>query len=898
MRIIFNLKFHTTWGQRLFIVGSCAELGANIMSAAKEMHYHNDHEWQLEISLPDSIKEVRYNYLIEDINSIRTFEHSGLAHHILFYQNCKSYYLYDYWLSEPEERAFYTSAFTKNLFVREKNKPAPKTADNPDRKNNISLRLPAPLTRPEQTVAIIGNQSFLGNWNPNHARSLSGDKFPNWEIELDSNEISFPLEYKFVVIDNNTKQICYWEEGENRMISGPPETDNSCMIVNNYPLRIPNLAWKACGVVIPVFSLRSEESFGIGDIGDIKKLIDWAKKTKQHVIQVLPMNDTTRTHTRQDSYPYSAISIYALHPLYISIPMMGNLNDKKKTAHYNKIQRILNAKDTVDYQSVETYKTAYFRDYFGQEKKNILNNNDFKEFIEKNKEWLIPYAAFSYLRDKNNTAEFSKWGDYALYNREKIEKLRYPESEAYNELSCLFFIQYTLHKQFDSISKYARKNGVVLKGDIPIGVNRESVEAWTEPDYFNMQMQTGAPPDNFSETGQNWSFPTYDWDVMGKDDFEWWKKRFHKLNNYFDCFRIDHILGFFRIWEIPGESVDGLCGHFRPALPLSMEEIEGYGMAFDKRWTEPRIHIKFIPDLFGEKADDDIYKYLNHCDSEHLVLNEICSTQRKINRLFEKNKDEKSQRTRNGLMSIANEVLFLSDPYDPKRYHPRISAHKAYAYYELSDDNRRAFDRLYHDFYFLRHNEFWKETALKRLTPLINSTEMLVCGEDLGMIPASVHEVMEKLQIFSLELEHMPKVMNCEFADLTKLPYHSVCTTSTHDMNPIRAWWKENKERTQRYYNNILQREGVAPEECSPAIAEQIICNHLRASSMLTIIPLQDWFAIDDKIRRPDAEAERINIPANPDNYWRYRMHITIETLLHANNFNKKLSNIITGNGR
>ncbi|MDR2914437.1 MAG: 4-alpha-glucanotransferase [Tannerella sp.] len=898
MKITFNLKYHTTWGQRLFIVGSCVELGANILSAAKEMHYHNENEWQLEISLPDSIKEVKYNYLIEDINGIRTSEHSGFAHHILFDRKCKSYYLYDYWLSEPEERAFYTSAFTKNLFARHKNKLLRKTIDNSDRKNNISLRLPAPLTKPEQIVAITGNQPFLGNWNTNHALYLSDEKFPHWEIELDSNEISFPLEYKFVVIDSNTKQICYWEEGENRIISHPPEIDNSCIIANNHPLRTPDLAWKACGTVIPVFSLRSEESFGIGDIGDIKKLIDWTKKTNQHLIQVLPMNDTTRTHTWQDSYPYSAISIYALHPLYISIPMMGSLNDKKKTAYYNKVQKELNAQDTVDYQSVETHKTAYFRDYFEQEKDNILKNDDFKEFIAKNKEWLIPYAAFSYLRDKNNTADFSKWGDYARYNREKIEKFCYPKSEAYGEFSYLFFIQYTLHQQFACVSKYARENGVVLKGDIPIGINRESVEAWTEPDYFNMQMQTGAPPDNFSDTGQNWSFPTYNWDVMEKDDFEWWKKRFRKLNNYFDSFRIDHILGFFRIWEIPRESVDGLCGHFRPALPLSIEEIERYGITFDRRWTEPRIHIKFISNLFEEKHDDSIYKYLNYSDSDHLVLNEICSTQRKIKRLFEEKKDEKSQIIRNGLMSIANEVLFLRDPYAPNRYHPRISAYKAYAYYELSDENRHAFDRLYNDFYFLRHNEFWKETALKRLTPLINSTEMLVCGEDLGMIPASVHEVMEKLQIFSLELEHMPKIMNCEFADLTKLPYHSVCTTSTHDMNPIRAWWKESKEKTQRYYNNVLKRAGTAPEECSSVIAEQIVRNHVRASSMLTIIPIQDWFAIDDNIRQPDACAERINIPANPNNYWCYRMHITIETLLHADDFNKKLSNIITENGR
>ena len=763
--------------------------------------------------------------------------------------------------------------------------------------NNIVLRLTAPLIKPEQFIVITGNQKFLGSWNPDDALCMTAGNFPHWEIQLNINEISFPLEYKFVVKDK-TANSHYWEEGDNRVINQSQVKDGSNIIIDNRPLRIPDIAWKSCGTVIPVFSLRSEDSFGIGDICDIRKLVDWAKKTGQHIIQVLPMNDTTRLHTWKDSYPYSAISIYALHPLYINIPMLGQLNDKKRVAYYNRIQKRLNAKKTVDYQSVEEHKTSYFREYFAQEKEDILMDDGFKEFIAQNREWLIPYAAFSYLRDKNNTADFSEWGEYARYNREKIDKFCNPNNEAFNEFSYIFFIQYTLHKQFEFVSGYARKNNVILKGDIPIGINRESVEAWTEPDYFNMKGQSGAPPDDFSDTGQNWSFPTYNWDVMERDGFEWWKKRFRKMSNYFDSFRIDHILGFFRIWEIPGDYTEGLCGHFRPALPLSEEEIGRWGLLFDSRWTTPRINVSFLPEILENVKEEDINKYLNCTDDEYLTLNEICSTQRKINRLFSECKDKKSQKIKEGLMRITNEVLFLRDPYNTNCYHPRISAYKSYAYRGLSDKDKLTFDSLYNDFYFLRHNDFWKETALKRLIPLISSTGMLVCGEDLGMIPASVHEVMDRLQILTLELERMPKISDCEFADLKRLPYHSVCTPSTHDMNPIRAWWKEDESKTQRYYNNVLHRDGAAPEECSSEIAEQIITNHLHASSMLTLIPLQDWFAIDDKIKRPDADAERINIPANPNNYWCYRMHITLENLLLSGSLNRKIKNMITESGR
>jgi 4-alpha-glucanotransferase len=610
------------------------------------------------------------------------------------------------------------------------------------------------------------------------------------------------------------------------------------------------------------------------------------------------MNDTTRSHTRQDSYPYSAISIYALHPLYINIPMMGSLKDPERSRFYDAIQQKLNARPGVDYEAVAGHKIGYCREYFRQEKENILKNEDFKTFIAENDEWLMPYAAFSYLRDKNHTADFSRWGAYASYSREKIERFRHPENEAYDELTCLFFIQYTLHIQFGLVAEYARKNRVVLKGDLPIGINRESVEAWTEPQYFNRQGQAGAPPDAFSDTGQNWSFPTYNWDALERDGFSWWKKRFQHLNRYFDCIRIDHILGFFRIWEIPLDWTEGLCGHFRPACPLSRKEISDGGIRqFNERWTRPHIHLRFLPEIFGEEIDrDTLYRYLRHTDAEHLTLNECCSTQRKIKKRFEAN--TQSQRLRDGLMAIANEVLFLEDPSQSDHYHPRIAADRSYAYRELPDDDRQAFDRLYNDFYFLRHNEYWKQTALNRLTPLIRHTEMLVCGEDLGMIPASVHEVMSKLQIFTLELERTPKVTNREFTDLATLPYHSVCTTSTHDMLPLRAWWQEDKERIQRYGHSVLKRDETAPRTCSSAIAEQIILNHLNSSSMLTIIPLQDWLATDDSLKHQDPSAERINIPANPNHEWRYRMHITLETLSEAENFNNKIKNLITASKR
>ena len=511
----------------------------------------------------------------------------------------------------------------------------------------------------------------------------------------------------------------------------------------------------------------------------------------------------------------------------------------------------------------------------------------------------MPYAAYSYLREKYQTSDFAKWDKNAIYNKSQIRELCSEDSGAYPEISFYYFLQYILHTQFKSVSDYARKNGIVLKGDLPIGVNRTSIDAWTEPQYFNMNGQAGAPPDDFSVNGQNWGFPTYNWDIMEKDHFSWWKKRFHKLSDYFDCFRIDHILGFFRIWEVPLDYIQGLCGHFNPALPFTREEIEQYGLTFNEaRFTTPHINRKFLPELFGDLAEEVEGTYLAQSSSNHFVLKSFCDTQRKIEAIFDGKTDEVSLRIKDGLFAIANEVLFLRDPQEKEKFHPRISASHSYIYSELNTSEKYAFDQLYWDFFYHRHNDFWKAQAFKRLTPLVGSTNMLVCGEDLGMIPESVPDVMNKLQILSLEIERMPKTPQREFSDLFSLPYNSVCTTSTHDMSPLRNWWKEDREKIQRYYNNVLHYEGQAPGECSSEIASRIITNHLATNSMLTIIPLQDWFAIDDTVKRKDIEAERINVPANSNHYWCYRMHIPLESLLMKEEFNDKVAQLIVASGR
>lgn len=882
------------WGQTLFIIGSIPELGQWNTLQAKEMLYTEDGNWNFELELPDEAVHFEYRYFMKSNNQI-IFEEWDKNHHLSITNTQTSYYLLDYWQNRPSNLAFYSSAFTQSWFAH----PCDRFERVVKSKRKIVLKVLAPSIRKNESIALLGNQDEMGNWDFDKPLILACDKFPEWYVEFNAENLHYPIEYKFCIINNDDKSFVRWEKGENRDLNIPYLKENVTGIVSGLQFKDEDPEWKCAGLSIPVFSLRSNTSFGIGDFNDLRKMVDWVQLTGQRIIQILPINDTTMTHTRMDSYPYNSISIYALHPLYINMDEMGTLKNPERDAFYREKQKELNQLSLINYDEVDYWKWNFFREIYLQEGDNVLTSQEFVLFYEENKEWLVPYAAYSYLRDKYNTPLFYQWEEHSRYNQASIEKLSDKNSPVYKEIALYYYLQFHAHHQLKKVRNYAYTHGVVLKGDIPIGISRVSIEAWAEPQYFNMHFQAGAPPDDFSVSGQNWGFPTYNWKIMEADDYHWWKKRFSKMADFFDAYRIDHILGFFRIWQIPAHSIEGLLGYFNPAMPLSVQEIENGGLIFRKeKFTQANIHEKYLESLFGEFTSEVKQVFLNRINAEYFSLKSRFETQRKIADYFADREDEKAQIIKHGLMAICNEVLFIEDDEQKDHFHPRIAATSSFQYQELPNSDKYTFDYIYWNYFYQRHNEFWKKEALKHLVPIINSTNMLVCGEDLGMIPHSVPEVMEKLQILSLEIERMPKTPEKEFTDLKYIPYLSVCTTSTHDMSTVRGWWLENKEKTQRYFNEVLNKMGEAPAEATPEICEEIIRNHLEAHSMLTIIPFQDWLAIDGEIRNPDIQVERINIPSNSRHYWRYRMHINIEDLLTADNLNQKIRSLIIETNR
>jgi len=890
MTLKFSIHYKTLWGQSLQL----AVYKQDDSLVMYDMQCNQSSEWSVQITDSSFPESLYYQYILLQPDKTSVLAYGG-KRELQIPLKKEFVSINDNWRGPYGDTPFSSAVFSDCFFQRQNSGVLPVS-----KKTNLILSLNCPQMEPGRHFAIVGNQAALGNWDVKKKVRLDESSFPIWKIALDATKFTFPLEYKYLIVDTATDEVLAWGGGPNRVV---PEIDRQALnIVNDEHFLRTISSWKGAGVAIPVFSLRSKKSFGIGEFDDLKLMVDWAVKTGQKMIQTLPINDTILYHTNYDSYPYNAVSVYALHPAYLHLEKIGKIKNTERKTYYEAKKAELNEKTFSDYQHVMDVKWEYFCEVYPQERDKVFSSEEYQSYFNKNRDWLVPYAAFSYLRDKFGTPEFGLWPEFNVYNKDEIDAFSSKDLPHYYDIALFYFLQFHLHKQLNEVHEYARANGVAIKGDIPIGVSPRSVDAWVDPYLFNRNMQAGAPPDDFSVTGQNWGFPTYNWELMEKNGYQWWKKRFSKMAEYFDAYRIDHILGFFRIWEIPENDVWGLTGSFNPSLPFSKEELENRGLWWDEnRFLKPYLREHVLYSIFGKFTDDVIREYLLQDGWQNYRFKPEYDTQKKIEQHFNQlgySFSNKDVIIRDGLYMLHCEVLFLRDSRQPDKFHPRISMHSSATFRHLPDETRRLLDSIYVDYYYHRHTEFWKQQAFRKLPALISSTNMLVCGEDLGMVPDSVPDVMNALEILSLEIQRMPKKPNTEFAMPSDAPYLSVCTTSTHDMNPIRAWWEEDMLVAQRFYNRALGMNGVAPEKCEQWIAERIIEQHLHSDAMWVILPWQDWIATESRLWLEHPFAERINVPSNPRNFWCYRMHIPLEKLLKDEKFNKKIREMIQKSGR
>lgn len=890
MTVQFNIEYKAMFGEQIVV---------NIQTEEGELKLPlettDGQRWACDWCVESPEKSYTYYYSVEREGRAVKTEWLIIKHQLdVNAKKAVAYTLYDHWKAMPEDAYLYSSAFTDCI-----NHQAPQEMKPETGSKIVRLIVRAPQLRDGERLGVLGADKALGAWDVQKILPMTQHTYNEWVADIDATRLEGGhLEFKFIAF-RNAKNELLWETSMNRTVDLPEmkagelvsyELDQAFFALYNR---------KLAGTQVPVFSLRTCKSAGIGDFGDLKTMIDFVASTGQKVLQLLPINDTTITHTWTDSYPYSCISVFAIHPQYADLHALPELKDAKARAEAEKTRAELNALDKIDYEKVNDFKINYLRQIFNQEGEKMMKTAEYKAFFQDTELWLVPYAQYSYLRDKNGTADFNQWPDHQVWDEAERKALADPKTAAYKNVAFFYFVQFVLDRQMQEAHEHAKAKGVILKGDIPIGVNRNGCDVWTEPKYFNLNGQAGAPPDDFSANGQNWGFPTYNWFEMLKDGCQWWNRRFKNMARYFDAYRIDHVLGFFRIWEIPVHSVHGLLGQFAPALAMSREEIESYGLHFQEdRFTRPFITDWVLDRMFHERAGEVKEKYLDRLDDERYQMKPEVDTQRKVEALFADVTNEKELWLRDGLYALISDVLFVRDHTNPGVFHPRISAQLDFIYESLYDNDKAAFNRLYNDYFYRRNNQFWYQEAMKKLPKLVQATRMLVCAEDLGMVPDCVPWVMDELKILSLELQSMPKDPSVKFGHLSRNPYRSVCTISSHDMPTLRMWWDENIQRTQEYYNTMLYRQGSAPHPLPGWLASDIISRHLTSPSMLCILSIQDWLATDEALRLPDADAERINIPATPKHYWRYRMHLNIEDLAADKRFVQNITEMISQSGR
>jgi 4-alpha-glucanotransferase len=896
MKLEIRARYRTEWGEQLYVCGNHELLGADRPEQALPMRFLSAEWWGAEMEFPkDRVSSPPLKYffflrkrdgsVVEDSNAGRLLDLSAWPE--------GSCLVLDSWNDlGTVENVFYTEPF-KNVLFRTANNG---NATQPTQTWTHRFEIKAPGLPANQTVCVLGTGPVLRDWDTANPVLMKQGTSGLFQVNLDLTGAPLPLAYKYGIYDAERKAFVRYEAGENRILA-EGSRPNERVVVRDGFARLPAVRWRGAGVAIPVFSLRSARSFGVGEFLDLTLLAEWAQRVGLKVIQILPVNDTTATHTWMDSYPYAGISALALHPQYLHLDRLAGA-DKNLLQSIAEQRESLNRLPAIDYEAMMQAKMALIRAIFPSQRESTFASDAYQHYFSANKTWLEPYAAFCFLRDKYGTPDFRQWPAHKSYDAGKVAAMAAEDKSAHDEFALHYFIQFHLHQQLREAAEFLHKRGIILKGDIAIGVHPHGADVWQQPELFHTSMQTGAPPDPFAAKGQNWGFPTYNWPRMKQDGFKWWKRRFDQMSDYFDAFRVDHILGFFRIWSIPQNAVEGILGYFVPARPVQLSEFHDRGITFDReRFTRPYITDGVLQEIFGDQSKEIARRFLNPTAPGRYTLKEPVATQKGVEHYFTSLPEgERDPHIRQGLFDLISNVLFLETPEG--ELHCRFGLEETSSFRNLDARTQQQLEELSLDYFYRRQEEFWRTGAMGKLPALKRVTNMLICGEDLGMVPACVPDVMKQLGLLSLEIQRMPKTLNTAFSRPADAPYLSVVTPSTHDMSPVRSWWLEDRKVTQTFYQQELKQSGTAPQECESWVSCEVIRQHLASPAMWSIFQLQDLLAMDYALRNPDVEAERINVPAIVPFYWRYRMHLTLEELCRQEDFNWVLENLVRRNGR
>jgi 4-alpha-glucanotransferase len=651
-------------------------------------------------------------------------------------------------------------------------------------------------------------------------------------------------------------------------------------------MRFPELDHYFTGVLVPVASLRSAESAGIGEFSDLVPLGDWCRSVGLDMIQILPVNDTGF-----DSSPYSAVSAFGLHPVYLRLQELPELEQTADPESYRErireMQRDLNGLQRIAYQDVLRQKMRLLRDLYEETEPSIRADNALRQWVGQNP-WVKAYAVFRTIGERHEHRSWVEWGSMRNPSLSEIER-QWNNDTIPGVMWFYAWLQFRLEEQLRAAVQHLEKLGVYLKGDLPILMNEDSADVWAHRDIFIPELRAGAPPDMFSELGQNWNFPVYDWDRLAERDYDWWKRRLQQADKFYHAYRIDHVLGFFRIWAIPSHDDSGTMGFFYPSALISAERLQAEG--FDEgrvRWlAEPHISREELERQLGDRADVVAAECLRQLDSEPLyVFAASVRGERDLQALG------LPERERGVLLEWYRDRVFLE--VEGGTFALRWDFETCSRYGDLSEEERgrlKALDRETRE----QSEEMWEEQG-RRLLSFMNSTApMLTCAEDLGVIPESVPRTLADLGILGMRVPRWAREWDepeQPFVPPEEYSFLTVCAPSVHDTSTLREWW-ETEGPVQPFWET-LGLSGEAPQRYGPGVAEQVLRAILRTHSAICMLQIQDLFALDGELVADDPVQDRVNVPGTYNSWnWSYRVPLRIEKLRERSSWNAKIQELV-----
>ncbi|MBR1537735.1 MAG: 4-alpha-glucanotransferase [Treponema sp.] len=679
------------------------------------------------------------------------------------------------------------------------------------------------------------------------------------------------------------------------------------------------------GVAVPLSALRTEDSPVVGEFSSLIPFADFSKNAGLSVIQLLPVLDTG-----SHSSPYSSLSAFALHPMYISLSQIEYFKTcyEKDSTFKKSYDTFLSHKNNerFDYNFVVQTKDFLMRRMF-----LVLSNTTepkkfagmfaaLRSFIKENEDWLPFYCVYKHLKYKFMQASWKSWEKkYQKLSKEEILEI-WNDEALHEELFFYAWQQFIAFKQFKIASDYVKKLGITLKGDLPILLNEDSCDVWCCKDVFKQKARAGSPPDGDNPTGQNWGFPCYDFVSQEKDGFSWWRRRIKIASLFFDAYRLDHIPGFFRLWTIPEGEFTAELGHTEPYSAITEAQLLKAGFSKERiRWlSQPHIPTEDFIRLIGDpETTREILGLL--CDrigrEELWLFKPAVKSEMDIKKI--------SLEKYNIDVSIQFEIFRRLTSYWKNRTLIELSKNKfvplwkygeTKAWNSLSNDEKQVLGDLFAE-NAKKQEKLWQKQAEKIFTALKSESDMTACGEDLGVFIPCMEKTLDKFGILGLKVARWCRNWDKKYQPYTDIHTFrklSVVTTSVHDSSTIREWYDKEPNTilidiAHPYSDDFLDDSRKSEDDffiiqkdtpnfsktLNPKTAESLLTIFARSNAAWFIVPLQDWLYLDSKYYAEDAKTERINIPGTVTPFnWTWRMSVPVEKLSANTKLQSKIKEI------